>query len=50
MMLCGLLSAIAALLLDVKHLVELMTIGVLMVYTIVTASVIILRYQPDHRY
>ncbi|CAL4121108.1 unnamed protein product [Meganyctiphanes norvegica] len=46
---CGLLSALLALLFDIEKLVEFMSIGTLMAYTIVSASVIILRYQPASR-
>lgn len=42
----GLLSAILALLFDLEKLVEFMSIGTLLAYTIVSASVIILRYRP----
>lgn len=44
--LCGFFSALIALLFDIEKLVEFMSIGTLMAYTIVSASVIILRYQP----
>ncbi|BES96324.1 cationic amino acid transporter [Nesidiocoris tenuis] len=43
----GLSSAIIALLFDLQKLVEFMSIGTLLAYTIVSASVIILRYRPD---
>ncbi|XP_054732996.1 cationic amino acid transporter 4 [Anastrepha obliqua] len=42
----GLLSATLALLFDLEKLVEFMSIGTLLAYTIVSASVIILRYRP----
>lgn len=42
----GLFSAILALLFDLEKLVEFMSIGTLLAYTIVSASVIILRYKP----
>ncbi|KAA0197675.1 hypothetical protein HAZT_HAZT003712 [Hyalella azteca] len=45
---CGLLTAFTALIFDLEKLVEFMSIGILMAYTIVSASVIILRYQPEH--
>lgn len=43
----GICSAIIALLFDLEKLVEFMSIGTLLAYTIVSASVIILRYRPD---
>lgn len=46
---CGLFSAIVALLFDIEKLVEFMSIGTLMAYTIVSAAVIILRYRPMTR-
>ena len=49
MIICGICSAIIALFFDIEKLVEFMSIGTLMAYTIVSASVIILRYQPAHR-
>ncbi|KAJ8939133.1 hypothetical protein NQ318_010888 [Aromia moschata] len=42
----GLFSATIALLFDLEKLVEFMSIGTLLAYTIVSASVIILRYRP----
>ncbi|KAI5745421.1 hypothetical protein M8J76_010916 [Diaphorina citri] len=42
----GFFSAIIALLFDLEKLVEFMSIGTLLAYTIVSASVIILRYRP----
>ncbi|XP_063364233.1 cationic amino acid transporter 4 [Cydia amplana] len=42
----GLSSAIIALLFDLEKLVEFMSIGTLLAYTIVSAAVIILRYRP----
>lgn len=42
----GFSSAIIALLFDLETLVEFMSIGTLLAYTIVSAAVIILRYRP----
>lgn len=42
----GLMSALLALFFDLEKLVEFMSIGTLLAYTIVSASVIILRYRP----
>ncbi|XP_043260021.1 cationic amino acid transporter 4 [Colletes gigas] len=43
----GSVSAAIALLFDLQHLVEFMSIGTFLAYTIVSASVIILRYRPE---
>lgn len=43
---CGVFSSIIAMLFDIEKLVEFMSIGTLMAYTIVSAAVIILRYRP----
>lgn len=42
----GFCSAVLALIFDLEKLVEFMSIGTLLAYTIVSASVIILRYRP----
>ncbi|KAB0804016.1 hypothetical protein PPYR_00986 [Photinus pyralis] len=42
----GIASGLIALLFDLEKLVEFMSIGTLLAYTIVSASVIILRYRP----
>lgn len=43
----GFLSALLALLFDLQHLVEFMSIGTFLAYTIVSASIIVLRYRPE---
>lgn len=43
----GIFSALIALFFDLEKLVEFMSIGTLLAYTIVSASVIILRYKRD---
>lgn len=46
---CGMFSATVALFFDIEKLVEFMSIGTLMAYTIVSAAVIILRYRPTSK-
>ena len=46
--LTGLSSSILTLLLDLNQLIEMMSIGTLMAYTVVSICVIILRYRPSN--
>lgn len=42
----GLLSAVLSCLLDLKQLVEMLSIGTLLAYTLVSLSVLVLRFEP----
>lgn len=46
-LLSGALAAILALILDLQQLIEMMSLGTLMAYTIVAACILLLRYQND---
>jgi amino acid transporter len=44
----GVSSSILALLLDLNELIEMMSIGTLMAYTMVSICVIVLRFRPEN--
>ncbi|CAD6192247.1 unnamed protein product [Caenorhabditis auriculariae] len=50
LMIFGAMTAVIALIFDITTLVEFLSIGTLLAYSIVSACVIVLRYQPSYRH